>query len=112
MLREAPVWHALSNWFLDTELQAEHCRQTAEVLAISGYSSVEPPSILESEVALRSLPTCWALQANGPVGARSTLGGHAPFAAPTKEGAWGEDPGTFPSHARCWVHAFSAPSSR
>ncbi|WP_425337543.1 DUF7079 family protein [Rhizobium mongolense] len=60
MLREAPVWHALSNWFLDTELQAEDCRQTAEVPAISGYSSVEPPSILENEVALRSLPTSWA----------------------------------------------------
>jgi hypothetical protein len=46
-----PVWHALSDIFLDTELQPHDYRWIARVLGSSGYSRVELRSIFEDEVA-------------------------------------------------------------
>ena len=45
------MWHALSDIFLDTELQPNGYRWIAGVLASSGYSQVELRSIFENEVA-------------------------------------------------------------
>lgn len=64
--RRLPVWHAMSDLFLDTELQAEGYRRIAEVLDVSRYSSAELRSILENEVApafasnLLSVAGVWA----------------------------------------------------
>ena len=49
--RRLPVWHALSDIFLDTELQPHDYQWIASVLASSGYSQVELRSIFENEVA-------------------------------------------------------------
>ena len=46
-----PVWHALSDLFLDTELQAEDYRRIAEKLRESGYSPAELRTMLEHEIA-------------------------------------------------------------
>ena len=45
------MWHALSDIFLDTELQPNDYRWMAGVLASSGYSQDELRSIFENEVA-------------------------------------------------------------
>ncbi|WP_176538975.1 hypothetical protein [Rhizobium sp. J15] len=39
--RRLPVWHAMSDLFLDTELQARDYRRIAKVLAGSAYSRAE-----------------------------------------------------------------------
>ncbi len=49
--RRMPVWCALSDLFLDTELQAYGHRHTAEIIAQSGYSTKEAETILRNEVA-------------------------------------------------------------
>ena len=49
--RRVPVWHALSDLFLDTELQAEDYRRMADVLRRSGHSPGELRAILQEEVA-------------------------------------------------------------
>ncbi|MBK8477674.1 MAG: hypothetical protein IPL39_15645 [Opitutaceae bacterium] len=49
-----PVWEAFSEFFLDTELQAEDHERIAQVLAASGYSAKELEEILVYEV----YPTC------------------------------------------------------
>jgi len=49
--RRLPVWCALSDLFLDTELQPHDYRRIADVLRISGYSRAELRAILEDEVA-------------------------------------------------------------
>jgi hypothetical protein len=46
-----PVWHALSDIFLDTELQSNDYQWIAGVLARSGYPHDELRFIFENEVA-------------------------------------------------------------
>jgi hypothetical protein len=48
--RRRPVWEALSDLFLDTELHELHYRYIARVIAESGYSPAEVQSILWEEV--------------------------------------------------------------
>lgn len=45
-----PVWHALSELFLDTELQDEDHQRIARVLAVSPYSQKKLDEILRFEV--------------------------------------------------------------
>lgn len=49
--RRLPVWHALSDVFLDTELQPCDYKWIAGVLKGSGYSPAELRAILQDEVA-------------------------------------------------------------
>jgi len=49
--RRIPVWCALSDLFLDTEMQACGHRHIAEIIAQSGFSSKEAEAILRNEVA-------------------------------------------------------------
>lgn len=49
--RRLPVWHALSDLFLDTELQPSDHKWIASVLDSSGFSKAELRAILEEEVA-------------------------------------------------------------
>ncbi len=49
--RRLPVWHALSDLFLDTEQQDEDYRYIARMLNESGYSRDELRRILDTEVA-------------------------------------------------------------
>jgi hypothetical protein len=46
-----PVWHALSDLFLDTELQAEDYRRIGAALRASGFGREALRTILEDEVA-------------------------------------------------------------
>jgi hypothetical protein len=46
-----PVWHALSDLFLDTQLQPVDHERIANVLCRSGYSVEELRAILDEEVA-------------------------------------------------------------
>lgn len=46
----APVWNALSELFLDTELQSEDHERIARVLAASPYSTTKLEEILRFEV--------------------------------------------------------------
>jgi hypothetical protein len=52
--RRRPVWTALADLFLDTELQEADLRYIARVLVASGYTYVEVDEILYSEV----FPVC------------------------------------------------------
>lgn len=52
--RRRPVWHALSDLFLDTELQEMDYLYIARVLAESGYANPELQRTLEQEV----FPVC------------------------------------------------------
>ena len=49
--RRLRVWHALSDVFLDTELQPHDYQWIASILEGSGYSQAELRAILEDEVA-------------------------------------------------------------
>ena len=49
--RKLPVWHALSELFVDTELQPTDYRRIADALQASGYSPDELREILADEVA-------------------------------------------------------------
>ena len=49
--RRLPVWHALSDLFLDTEQQPEDYERIAGVLQRSGYSRDALKAIFEDEVA-------------------------------------------------------------
>jgi hypothetical protein len=49
--RRSPVWWALSDLFLDTELQPHDHRHIAEVIRRAGYSFAEAEAILRNEVA-------------------------------------------------------------
>jgi hypothetical protein len=49
--RRLPVWYALSELFLDTELQPEDYRRIAGCLSLSGFERTELQAILENEVA-------------------------------------------------------------
>ncbi|WP_169977466.1 DUF7079 family protein [Tautonia rosea] len=53
--RRRPVWDALSDLFLDRELQPDDHRRIADVLASSGYSEAELEEILCREVG----PVLW-----------------------------------------------------
>jgi hypothetical protein len=59
--RRRPVWEALSDLFLDTELQDLHFRYIARVLAESGYDDQEVQKILHHEVAPVCLPSLMSL---------------------------------------------------
>lgn len=48
--RRLPVWHAFSDLFLDTELQADDYRGIAAALRASGYTPAELRAILADEV--------------------------------------------------------------
>lgn len=54
--RRLPVWQALSELFLDTELQPYDHRQIAAQLRESGYSPDELRAILMNEVAPAFVP--------------------------------------------------------
>lgn len=49
--RRRPVWHAMSELFLDTELMEEDYRRIARILLRSGYTAERLRQILEEEVA-------------------------------------------------------------
>lgn len=49
--RRSPVWWALSDIFLDTELQPYDHRHIAKVIRRAGYSIAEAEAILRNEVA-------------------------------------------------------------
>lgn len=49
--RKLPVWHALSDLFLDTELQPDDYARIAGQLRTSGFSPAEIRRVLETEVA-------------------------------------------------------------
>lgn len=49
--RRMPVWHALHQIFLDTELDPDQYRRIAETLAASGYGRDALKAILDDEVA-------------------------------------------------------------
>ena len=53
--RRAPVWHLLSELFLDNELTDDRARQIAAEIAINGFSSAQTEAILRDEVA----PVFW-----------------------------------------------------
>jgi hypothetical protein len=54
-VRKKPVWLALSEFWLDTELQTEDLRRIAQVLKESGYTPNEIEQIYKFEVA----PVVW-----------------------------------------------------
>jgi hypothetical protein len=59
LVNRAPVWDALSELFLDTELELHHLERISSTLAASPYSAVEIESILYDEV----YPVCiWNLR--------------------------------------------------
>ncbi|MEW5860355.1 MAG: hypothetical protein AB1861_23720 [Cyanobacteriota bacterium] len=53
--RKRPVWFALSEFWLDTELQTEDLKRIAEVLEQSGYALADIEQIYKFEVA----PVVW-----------------------------------------------------
>jgi hypothetical protein len=64
--RRSPVWHGLSQLFLDTELQSQDYESIARRLRASSYSAQELHGILQDEVApafasnLASIAGAWA----------------------------------------------------
>jgi hypothetical protein len=48
--RRLPVWAALSNLFLDTQLQPDDHRRIAAAIRRAGYSTAEADAILRDEV--------------------------------------------------------------
>jgi hypothetical protein len=64
--RRRPVWTALADLFLDTELQEADLRHIARVLVASGYTDAEVEEILCGEVFpvciwnMRSVAGVWA----------------------------------------------------
>lgn len=53
--RRAPVWHVLSELFLDNELTDDRARQIAAEIASRGFSAPQAEAILREEVA----PVFW-----------------------------------------------------
>src|SRR5262249_52863850 len=51
LVRRRPVWEALSEFFLDTELNESQLRHIATVLRASGYAESELEEILICEIA-------------------------------------------------------------
>ena len=51
LVRRRPVWEAMSEFFLDTELDDARLRGIAAILRASGYTIAELEDILASEVA-------------------------------------------------------------
>lgn len=49
--RRSPVWRALSELFLDTELQPDDHQRIAELIRQAGYNVSEAEAILRNEVA-------------------------------------------------------------
>ena len=49
--RRVPVWTALSDLFLDTEMQDNEHQHIARVISEAGYSAAEADHILRTEVA-------------------------------------------------------------
>ncbi len=56
-----PVWVALSDLFLDTELKDDDFRRIAETLKASGYPAVELRRIFADEVAPAFGPNLWSI---------------------------------------------------
>ena len=59
--RRLPVWTALSELFLDQELQPENYRHMASVIEQSGYSIAEAEDMLRNEVAPAFAVNLWSL---------------------------------------------------
>lgn len=59
--RRRPVWAALSEFFLDSELQPDDHRRIAHILSASGYSTTELEQILRREVGPVLLPNLMAV---------------------------------------------------
>ena len=51
IVRKRPVWLALSEFWLDTELQSEDLKRIAVVLKVSGYDPNDIERIYKFEVA-------------------------------------------------------------
>ncbi len=49
--RRLPVWCAMSDAFLDTELDAHNCRHMADVVRAQGFTLAEAEAIFRTEVA-------------------------------------------------------------
>lgn len=59
--RRLPVWCALSDVFLDAELD-EHCyRDIVEVIGANGFAGVEAEAILRTEVAPAFAYNLWSV---------------------------------------------------
>jgi len=73
IMRRVPAWHALSDLFVDTELQGHDHHHIADVILQAGFSSDEAEAILRMEVApvfhtnLRSVAGEWAGWSEGEV---------------------------------------------
>lgn len=59
--RRLPVWCALSELFLDTELQPSDYQWIADVLRASGYSRAELRAVFENEVAPAFVPNLFSV---------------------------------------------------
>ncbi|HSF11437.1 MAG TPA: hypothetical protein VLA50_00555 [Erythrobacter sp.] len=59
--RRLPVWTALSELFLDQELQPSDYRRIAAVIDQSGYSPVEAEKMLRNEVAPAFVVNLWSV---------------------------------------------------
>ncbi|PKP65921.1 MAG: hypothetical protein CVT85_04305 [Alphaproteobacteria bacterium HGW-Alphaproteobacteria-7] len=57
--RRLPVWRALSDIFLDTELDPHHYRRMADAIAQSGFSASEAEAIFRDEVAPAFAANLW-----------------------------------------------------
>lgn len=51
LARKRPVWHAMAELFLDTEMDEAYCRSIAARLAASGYSVDDLRTIMDEDVA-------------------------------------------------------------
>ncbi len=85
--RRLPVWCALSDAFLDTELTPRSYRHMAEVICAQGFSPAEAEAIFRDEVApafgynLWSVAGVWEGWPEATVRERVLAGGSGPLAA-------------------------------
>jgi hypothetical protein len=85
--RRLPVWCALSDAFLDTELDAHTYRHMAEVIRTQGFTAAEAEAIFREEVApafaynLWSVAGEWAGWPEATVRERVLAGESGPLAA-------------------------------
>ncbi|PKP95629.1 MAG: hypothetical protein CVT75_00940 [Alphaproteobacteria bacterium HGW-Alphaproteobacteria-14] len=59
--RRLPVWSALSELFLDQELEPSDYRRIAEVIVRSGYSPAQAEAMLRCEVAPAFVVNLWSV---------------------------------------------------
>jgi len=85
--RRLPVWCALSDAFLDTELDTQTYRHMAEAIRAQGFTAAEAETIFREEVApafaynLWSVAGVWAGWPEATVRERVLAGGRGPLAA-------------------------------